>query len=199
MNEEISKRTRGRPKTMSNEKLLTIAMESYWHNDPADVSLNAICQMAGVSKPSVYREFGNEDGLNLATLDHYAELVLARIFNILQNDLPFSEVLQALVAFASNDPQMQTGCLFNKMRAGQHRLGPLTRARVMELDALSQSAFEEFFKTARSRGEWNGQIPIERAATYIKEQLAFAISQRALGLPTKEIRNMMKLAFFALR
>jgi AcrR family transcriptional regulator len=53
-------------------------------SDPADVSVNAICQMAGISKPSLYREFGSEDGLTRAVLDRYAEQVLSEMFAILQ-------------------------------------------------------------------------------------------------------------------
>jgi AcrR family transcriptional regulator len=33
--------------------------------------------MAGISKPSLYREFGSEDGLTRAVLDRYAERVLS--------------------------------------------------------------------------------------------------------------------------
>ena len=35
---------------------------------------------------------------------------------------------------------MGTGCLFYKMRAGKHRLGPLPRARVKTIDAAGQAA-----------------------------------------------------------
>lgn len=53
---------RGRPRMMNNDDVLDVAMTAYWQSDPADVSLNAITQMAGISKPSLYREFGSEDG-----------------------------------------------------------------------------------------------------------------------------------------
>ncbi|MEM9757417.1 MAG: TetR/AcrR family transcriptional regulator, partial [Pseudomonadota bacterium] len=66
---------RGRPKTLDVDKTLDIAMGAYWRSDPADVSLNTICQMAGVSKPALYRQFGNEDGLMRAVLDRYAAQV----------------------------------------------------------------------------------------------------------------------------
>jgi hypothetical protein len=46
MNHEDPKRSRGRPRTMDAEKVLDVAMTAYWQSDPADVSLNAICQMA---------------------------------------------------------------------------------------------------------------------------------------------------------
>ena len=72
-------------------------MTAYWHGDPADVSLNAICQMAGVSKPSLYREFGSEDGLSRAVLDTYAERVLSDIFVILGAGQGLRPTLAALI------------------------------------------------------------------------------------------------------
>jgi AcrR family transcriptional regulator len=53
------KPTRGRPRTMNEEAVLDVAVSAYQKTDPADVSVNAICQMAGISKPSLYRAFGN--------------------------------------------------------------------------------------------------------------------------------------------
>jgi AcrR family transcriptional regulator len=109
---------------MNAEQVLDIAMTAYWQSDPADVSVNAICQMAGISKPSLYRAFGSEDGLSRAVLDRYAEQVLSEMFVILHGGMGLRETLDALIDFASDDPRMETGCLFYKMRAGKHRLGP---------------------------------------------------------------------------
>lgn len=75
--------SRGRPRTIDAARVLDVAMTAYWHDDPLGVSLNSICRLAGVSKPSLYRELGSEDGLTRATLDHYAEQVLSDVFAIL--------------------------------------------------------------------------------------------------------------------
>ena len=53
-------RSRGRPRTTDAAHVLDVAMTAYWHDDPADVSINAICRLAGVSKPSLYREVGSQ-------------------------------------------------------------------------------------------------------------------------------------------
>ncbi|HKK37222.1 MAG TPA: TetR/AcrR family transcriptional regulator, partial [Paracoccaceae bacterium] len=85
---------------MNAEKVLDLAVTAYWKGDPADVSVNAICRMAGISKPSLYREFGSEDGLTRAALDAYAERVLADVFAILQGGTALHETLDALIDFA---------------------------------------------------------------------------------------------------
>lgn len=194
MSEDDPKPARGRPRTMNAETVLDVAMTAYWQSDPADVSVNAICQMAGISKPSLYRAFGSEDGLMRAALDSYAERVLSYMFKILQAGMGLEETFAALVDFASADPRMETGCLFYKMRAGKHRLGPETRARVEEIDAQAQAAYAAFLRAARDAGEWPDGLSVEAGAKYLGEQIALAITQRASGEDPARIREMLTLA-----
>lgn len=179
---------------MSAEQVLDVATTAYWQGDPADVSLNAICQLAGVSKPSVYREFGSEDGLMCAALNQYAARVLSDVFAILQSGKGLRETLDALIDFACADPRMETGCLFYKMRMGKHRLGPETRARVEEIDAAGQKAYAAFLQARRDAGDWGGPLSAEAGAKYLGEQIALAITQRASGEAPASIRQMMGLA-----
>ena len=194
MRDSDAKPVRGRPRTMKAEEVLDVAVTAYWQRDPADVSVNAICQMAGVSKPSLYRVFGSEDGLTRAALDRYAERVLSDIFAILQDGKGLRDTLDALVEFACADPRMETGCLFYKMRAGRHRLGPETRARVDEIDAAAQAAYAAFLQSCREDGNRTGGLSVEAGAKYLSEQIALAITQRASGEDPTRIREMLGLA-----
>lgn len=189
------KPVRGRPRTIDAGQVLDAAIEAYWTGDPADVSVNAICQRAGVSKPSLYRAFGSEDGLTRAALDRYAERVLSDVFAILQAGRGLRETLEALTAFASADPRMETGCLYYKMRAGRHRLGPQTRARVDEIDAAARAAYAAFLQSRRDAGDDPGGLPLDVASTYLGEQIGLAIMQRASGEDPARIRDMLRLAF----
>lgn len=179
---------------MNADKVLDVAMKAYWQNDPADVSVNAICQMAGISKPSLYREFGSEDGLKRAVLDSYAEQVLSDVFGIVNSGNGLQDTLAGLVDFAAADPRMDTGCLFYKMRAGKHRLAPTTLARVEDIDATARSAYVALLQAARDTGELPDTLSVEAGATYLGEQLALAITQRASGEDPARIREMMTLA-----
>ena len=194
MSDEDPKPARGRPRTMNAEKVLDVAMIAYWQADPADVSVNAICQMAGISKPSLYREFGSEDGLTRAALDRYAKQVLSDVFAILQRGTGLRETLDALIDFASADSRMEAGCLFCKMRAGKHRLGTQTRARMEEIEAAAQAAYTAFLQSRRDAGDWPSGLSVEAGGKYLGEQLALAITQRASGEDPASIRELMVLA-----
>ncbi len=194
MSESDKKPLKGRPKKMSAERVRDVAMTAYWQEDPADVSVNSICKLAGVSKPSLYNEFGSEDGLTLAVLDSYAERVLADVFAILNENMGFSETLEALTNFASADPRMETGCLFHKMRAGKHRLGPKTRAKIDEIDAAAQIGYREFLRARIDAGDWSGSLSLEDGARYLAAQMALAVTQRGAGEDAQDVRPTLTLA-----
>lgn len=185
---------RGRPPTVDPDRILDVAMNAYWSDDPADVSVNSICRLAGVSKPSLYREFGGEDGLTKAALERYAERVLSDVFAILKAGRELRWTLDALIDFASDDPRMERGCLFYKMRNGKHRLGPQTRALIDELDAAAQSAYAQLLRRCREAGEWVPGPTDEAGGRYLSEQIGLALTQRASGEDKHQIRDSLILA-----
>ena len=71
MTAEPTRRPRGRPKTFDRAHTLEVAVDSYWRDGIDAVSVNEICRRAGVAKPGVYREFGDEDDLMDAVLTEY--------------------------------------------------------------------------------------------------------------------------------
>ena len=68
---DFFKTSRGRPKTFDRDHVLDVAMHTYWQNGVDTVSVNEICKKAQVSKPGLYREFNNQEGLMIAALGCY--------------------------------------------------------------------------------------------------------------------------------
>lgn len=196
---EPEKPKRGRPSTMNAEKVLDAAMQAYWESDPADVSINMICQLAEVSKPALYREFGSEDGLMAAVLNRYTDLVLSDISKILAKDMPVQDTFEALTYFASGDPKMETGCVFYKMRAGKHRLGPKTHTLIQAVDAGAVDAFVTYLESRRAQGEWSNPMSAPLAARYLVEQIGLALTQRAAGEDKTQVRDTLVLALKAIQ
>jgi AcrR family transcriptional regulator len=174
-------------------------MNAYWQDDRAAVSVNAVCALAEVSKPSLYRDFGSEDGLTAAVLEHYGQTVLVGVEALLSSPQSYGAKLDALTSFASDDPRMEAGCLFVKMRATRSRFGPQTQALLAAMDAHFQEHFARFFTDAAGSGEWRGDIAIDLAASYLQEQIALAVSRRAAGRSPEAVRAMLELAISVLR
>jgi len=189
----------GRPITRNRAHMLEAAMSAYWQDDWAAVSVNSVCALAGVSKPSLYREFGSEDGLTAAVLERYEQTVLTSLEALLSGPQAYDAKLDALIGFASDDPQMEAGCLFVKMHSTRSRFGPQTQALLIAIEARFQAHYARFFADAADRGEWGGGIATDLAASYLQEQVALAVSQRAAGKSPDAVRGMLELAIAVLR
>ncbi len=189
----------GRPITRNRGHVLETALNAYWQDDRAAVSVNAVCALAGVSKPSLYRDFGSEDGLTAAVLEHYGQTVLVGVAALLSGQPSYGDKLDALISFASDDPQMESGCLFVKMRATRSRFGPQTQALLGVMEAHFHAHYMRFFAEAADRGEWRGNVATDLAASYLQEQVGLAVSQRAAGKPPEAVRAFLALAVSVLR
>lgn len=199
MNDDAPKKPRGRPQTLDADRVAALAMQAYWHEGPTEVSINALCARAGVSKPSLYRAFGGEDGLTRAALTAYSEQVLAEVLAILDAPDGFDAALEGLVHYASESPLSDPGCLFVKMRAARDRFGPQTRDLIDALGEGAIAAYVAFLDVARARGAWAGRVPTDLAARYLAAQIEAALARRAAGVPPDEVRAVLSLALSVLR
>ncbi|PMH44797.1 hypothetical protein BCU68_11640 [Vibrio sp. 10N.286.49.B3] len=192
------KTSRGRPKTFDRNSVLDIAQQSYWENGINQVSINELCKIANVSKPSVYREFGNEDGLMCAVLEHYENTVLNPVVDLLNNDAPFNETLSHLIHYSTsvdNNLGMPKGCLFTNMKAFQMHLGEST---VQQIDRTYEHVIDEFtawIERSRARNEINEtNLDCRFIAIYIYAQISFAQSQMMNGEATEDVKAILQLA-----
>ena len=171
---------------MNKGDVVDVAMRAYWEDGPENVSLNSVVQRAGVSKPSIYREFGSEDGLTKAALAHYAECVLTKVIEILTSDASFHDRINAVARLSAEDPIHAKGCLFVKMRANQSALGEETRALIGHMDQMALTAFEQALNEGLENGDWSGNIPVPQTAQYLHAQIGLALDMRARGLDPKD-------------
>ena len=194
-----NKPVRGRPKTFDRDRTLDVAMESYWREGPSGMSLNEVCRRAEVSKPGLYREFGNEDGLMDAVLTRYGERVLMPVMALTTEDRPFHDVLDMLLDFMTTIPESgPEGCLLAKLRSSSSQLGPITRAHVLRLRAASVGAYGRWVNQARTRGEIDLPVTTEFAAAFIDAQFINILSQMATGEDPARVRAQANLAFVGL-
>jgi len=68
----ISKRPRGRPKGFLPEEALDRAVEMFWEHGYEGVDVDRIARAVHVTKPAIYRAFGDKPTLLLKAVEHYA-------------------------------------------------------------------------------------------------------------------------------
>ena len=189
---------RGRPTTLDRQRTVAIATDCYWRDGLYSTSLAEVCRRAGVSKPSVYREFGGEDGLMLAAIEHYRNLATIPLMSLLASDAPFLEVLRQLMTFTTEISDRSAGCLLTAMRYAPGRLGPatLTRVKMIEKDLLD--AYEAWYQRAISRGEADPNIPPKLAACYVDMQMGAVLLQMPIASSPPRLLQQMQLALRSL-
>lgn len=188
---------RGRTRTFDNDKTLDVAIQSYWSKGPTQVSVNEICTLAGVSKPSLYREFNNEDGLMAASLERYADEVLTHVLGLLAKDKDFQQVLDSLVDYALRQPteSAPAGCLFAKMRLDKALLGPRTNQVIETLRESAISAFAKWLAKAKDQEGVVMPDSIEVSAAYLDDQLTHLANRMSNGENVDVLRGQAKIAF----
>ncbi|MEM7437264.1 MAG: hypothetical protein AAF436_19080 [Myxococcota bacterium] len=193
-----TKKKRGRPRTFEREQTVALAMANYWLEGPQALSVNEFCRRVGLPKPSLYREFGGEDGLLAAALDHYWESVLAPIAERLGPDRSFDESTEALLDFATGERDTPDGCLLAKSRGTRNRLGPTAGARVDEMSRALLDTYEAIVRRGQERGVVRRDVTCEFAGRYLDTQITTALRQAAAGEDPSEVRAQAELAFAAL-
>lgn len=192
------KPSRGRPKTLDRERVLEVAMDSYWKEGIGNLSLNEICRRCDISKPGLYREFLNEDGLMKAVIFKYHQEVLSPVQQMLSGDAPFRETLDNLVLFATSVDDSQgapKGCLLIKIREAQMHLGEETRAQIDLIQEQVLEAYKKWVERSKVKNEFSVDISSEFAATYIDAQLSNASSQLSRGEDPQMVKKILVTAF----
>jgi len=198
MSKEPTKPKRGRPKTIDRSQIIEVALMSYWDEGVGNVSLNEICRRTNVSKPGVYREFGNEEGLILAVLRQYQIDYLIPYAEKLKQDAPFQEVLKDVIRSLTIErpTEMPLGCLAVTMDNMQAQIKQKdVRVLVERLNQDTLDSYIEWIAQAKLKGEFPAEIDTTFAGTYLSVQISNTMSQQKRGEDPKMLRAILEMAF----
>lgn len=197
---EVSTQGRGRPKTLDRDQVLQEALMAYWSRGTKNVSISDICLATGASKPGVYREFGNDDGLKASALETYYILAVQPLIDIFEKEQSMCEAIDASVDYMTQDRTelgIPQGCLLVNMRAQSQQLGPLTRETLNAFRRSLLSAFAAWAERSKARGECTN-IPTDIAALYIDAQHGGAMRMQREGVPNETVANVLRMALCTL-
>jgi AcrR family transcriptional regulator len=197
---EVSTQGRGRPKTLDRDQVLQEALMAYWSKGTKNVSISDICLATGASKPGVYREFGNDDGLKASALETYYILAVQPLIDIFEKDQSMCEAIDASVDYMTQDRTelgIPQGCLLVNMRAQSQQLGPLTRETLNAFRRSLLNAFAAWVERSKVRGECTN-IPTDIAALYIDLQHGGAMRMQREGVLNETVANVLRMALCTL-
>ncbi len=158
-----------RPREFIKEEVLEAATELFWEKGFEGTSMNDLVEQTALNKHSMYREFGDKEGLFLACLNFYVHESNSVVNAILTKE-PLG--LQNIQTFfnnridyaASNDCK---GCLLvntvTEKEVVSHAINELVKANLSKLKAC----FYNCLKAAQERGEIRAEQDCHTLADYL--------------------------------
>ncbi len=195
MSVEEKRRSRGRPKTLDRDHVLEVSMDAYWKEGVEAISLNEICKRANVSKPGIYREFGNDDGLIKAVLIHYEKHVMRQMHQLFTQDKPFREILDQYISILTINSSRQDGCLFLRLRDSKYPLGEESKKQIEIIEEEYTLSYSNWIEKAKNKNEFSSDISTELAAEYIDAQVSMAMTKIFNGISLTTVKDLLTLAF----
>lgn len=173
-------------------------MDQFWRTGIHALSLNALCKLTELSKPSFYREFGDQDGLIAASLERYRSVVVTPLLSLMGEPLPFHALLQDIVQAMTTPGERPPGCLFSTLRVELETLGPATRAKIQQIEQERRAAMTAWLERAQQSQAIRGDLPAELGARFLDSQFTLILLLMGSGHPPEEIRAQATLALTAL-
>ena len=147
----------GRAPKLDDEAILDRAMLAFWRNGWTSTSIRDLERAVGMKAPSLYRRFGNKEGLGVAVVDHYVERIVRRRVERL---LPgtgdslenVTEFLTRSVTESADGPGLW-GCLLTTTAVEADRLDEPLTAALARGRAVIESALAHEVGRAGELGE----------------------------------------------
>ena len=197
---ELASKSIGRPVSFDRTSTIEAATNLYWQSGVAATSFNEVSRALSVSKPTLYRYFGDEDGLVSAAIEHYvsqrtlyADLLGAT--GDIRTDLNawFDKQIDDLYEKHA-DASMPTGCLLRECVQLGNAIGEKSRATGHQAVQGILDMFEERLKAAEAAGQLRPGIDLNAAVRLVAGQTIIAKNVVLIGEPKENLKRMVALA-----
>ena len=195
----LNPNSRGRPRKASKSDLSNRAMKIYGEYGISNISFNEVCRKLDIAKPSIYRTFGNEDGLVAATLENYAAEVIPSMLAILKSNRDFPAQLNELQdLILAVTEENREGCLLLQARRQKGNLGDKAKTLLSTIDKKFSASVMVWLEESKKRGHVRKNIKVASGAQLILSQIGFAQYSLSIGLSVEETREVMALSLSSL-
>ena len=203
-------KTLGRPKTLDREEIINIAFNEYWEKGMFNVSLTTIAKLAKVSRPGIYKEFEDEDGLRTEVLKKYIKLSAEPVhknydsYKLYPNHLfnHFDAIINDGNKNLTKDknylkikrPRNAIGCLMERTRLNSKLLGPKAKKLIKTFNIFRVECFKKYVRNAQADGKFKKNLNPQYTAEYILAQFNMIQTYRLNGIKKNRIENILETA-----
>ncbi|MDR5644423.1 TetR/AcrR family transcriptional regulator [Burkholderia cenocepacia] len=191
----IQRRAVGRPRSFSPEAALDRAVVSFWKRGFDGTDLDSIAREIGVTKPSLYRIFGDKASLFLLALHRYNATYGQKALAAFQAEPDIARAVTYFLEITVKLGTMKgypTGCLMACVAAGQAARSIQVRKYYAGGLAQLTDALAKRFQREQEAGNISTRLPaIARAQLLTDAVQGIAIRARA-GVSRRELLNSVQ-------
>ena len=188
---ELASKSIGRPVSFDRTSTIEAATNLYWQSGVAATSFNEVSRALSVSKPTLYRYFGDEDGLVSAAIAHYVNQrpLYADLLGATGDIRTIDDLYEKHA-----DASMPTGCLLMECVQLGNAIGEKSRATVNQAVQGILDMFEERLKAAEAAGQLRPGIDLNAAVRLVAGQTIIAKNVVLIAEPKENLKRMVALA-----
>lgn len=158
----------GRNRKYDRQDVLEKAMGLFWQKGYQATSMADMAQTTGLNTASMYKEFGDKDGLFEGALEHYRGHIMSPRFKILTetpNMRGVEAFLESVVIGAAKEEYR--GCLMMNHLAQKHTISPNAAKMIHDFCAAMEGLLEAALRNAQSEGDLPKDKDPKGLASYI--------------------------------
>jgi AcrR family transcriptional regulator len=150
----IARRARGRPKGFIPDEALDRAVEMFWEHGYEGVDVERIARAVNVTKPALYRAFGDKSTLLLKAVERYAITYIAPIMATFHAAPDIHKAVTAVCEATVNTAsgEARGGCMMAAAALGQSERVTEIRSYVANGLTASADIFAERFEKEMKAG-----------------------------------------------
>jgi TetR/AcrR family transcriptional repressor of nem operon len=157
-----------RKREYRREDVVRRAAEVFWEKGYKAASVSDIVDATGLNTASMYKEFGDKDGLFNEALDYYRSQVMAPRFRILTE----SPNMQGVEAFLSSvakgaADEKYRGCLMMNHLAQTHEISSEAADKIGDFCGAMEELLEQALRNAQAEGDLPENADPAALASYI--------------------------------
>lgn len=158
----------GRHKKYDREDVLDKATALFWQKGYRATSMADIVRVTGLNTASMYKEFGDKDGLFERALEYYRERILAPRFKIL-TDAPNIEGVESFLRNVVDGAVKETyrGCLMMNHLTQTHSISPEAVKLIDDHTETTERLLETALVNAQADGDLSAEKDPAELASYI--------------------------------
>ena len=183
------KRARGRPQAFDPDEALDRAVDMFWANNYVGVDVDQIARAVNVTKPALYREFGDKATLLLKAVERYAKNYGAPMMEafLAEPDIhkAVANFCEATINTATTEPRL--GCMMASAALGQsERVAEIRSFFAQGLTATASILAERFEKEMRAR-RLSRKLSAKVRGRALVDLMQGMLLRAKAGVPRKEL------------